>query len=402
MQQQPAPSPKGAFTTPKAFRRVTGAHAIIGSLLLADLFGTVFWILLGALAWPPVWWFLRLWVHLLHASLLFDIGIILILVCLGIGTVRQRVQHKSEDSAWGCVSLCIVGLLATLLILFFADVSWMRIPAPGIPATTLEPFPWPVPLSLPGALSAAGLSLLAHLAVTRRYHKEAFEQLLPFSRAHQDGMLWGIIEQAYSYYRRGLSRFAHPPVEPLKTPATFFYYPPLPKPKQGEPTNLERELHWVSGALVINRAYIGPKVEQTNMLLPLLARLLHDYHGPDLLIGRLLRLAQLAVSSAFCSWVLLFPLLVAARCEHHWQGLERDRVLDRDRFAYWCGEGARLRKLLCELLAERQQLRLPDNAVPTLAERIDHLESLLRREARQVKELRAALPSVPTIPPAAP
>lgn len=76
--------------------------------------------------------------------------------------------------------------------------------------------------------------------------------------------------------------------------------------------------------------------------------------------------------------------------------MERDRILDRDRFAWLCGEGGRLLKLLRRWLSDLHKTDQPDNTIPTLAERIDHLDSLLRLEAQQVKELHAALP--PTLP----
>lgn len=58
-----------------------------------------------------------------------------------------------------------------------------------------------------------------------------------------------------------------------------------------------------------------------------------------------------------------------------------------------------LRKLLVGQLAYLHQANKPDNTLPTLAERIDHLDSLLNTEGRQIKELRATLPLAPsTIP----
>jgi hypothetical protein len=97
--------------------------------------------------------------------------------------------------------------------------------------------------------------------------------------------------------------------------------------------------------------------------------------------------------------MLFIPLWQAEYGEYRFRALERDRVLDRDHFAWSCGEGGRLRKLLQGLHADRLARGLPDNAVPTLTERIDHLESLLIPEADQVKALRAALPPAPTAPP---
>lgn len=395
MQHQPIQQIRGPLATPKAFRRPTGAHAILVAVLLADLVDFLIWLLIGAIAWPLCWWFARLVVSMLHASLIFDVILVLILLCFGIGLLRRHLLNKNAEDAWGIPALLIIVLVATLVLLILVEPTWMRIPAPTIPAIKAGPFPWPIPLSLSGAVTAAGLSLLAYILVLRGARKAAAEHLLPFSRAHPDGTLWVIVEQAYGYFRRGLSRFAHPPIKHLKTPPTFYYYPPAPEPD--DLLNLERELHWVSGELVINQAYISPKPEHTEILLPLLARLLHDSNSPVALVERLLHLAHLAESSKLCEAMLWLPILVTSACERGWQALERDRILDRDRFAYDCGEGVRLRRLFRRVLAQRQQQGLPDNAVPTLTERIDHLDSLLRREARQVKELRAALPPAPPV-----
>ena len=387
------------LATPKAFRRPTGAHAIIVSLLLADLFGVLLWLLIGAFAWPLLWWFVRLCASLLHASLLLDVGLVLILLCLGIGLMRRHLLKKNANDAWEWPGTLMFGFGAALILLFLVKMAWMRIPAPVIPAFPRAPFPWPLSLSVLGAQIAAGLSLLVHVVLWRRYRKEAADKLLPFSRAHPDGSLWLLLEQAYQLYRRGLSRFDQPPVSPLKTPPTFFYFPPKPEPDKH--ANPERDLYWVSGELVINQAYLSPKPEQTDILLPLVARLLHDYNSPVAMVDLLLHLARLGKASRLCRLLLWLPLLVATSSEQRWQGLERDRVLDKDRFAHDCGEGKRLRRLLRRQLEQRTQDQLPDNAVPTLAERIDHLDSLIGREARQIKELRAALPPAPSAPPTA-
>ncbi len=391
---------RGPFATPKAFRRPTGAHAIIVSLLLADLAGTTVWLLIGAFIWPPLWWLVRLCVSLFHASLIFDVGIVLIAASLATGIIRRRVLKKNGDDAWGYPAMLIILTGGTLLLLFLVKTTWMSIPAPAILAFPREPFPWPVPVSLLGAQVAAGLSLLAHVVLWRRSHQEAADKLLSFSRAHPDGSHWKLLEEVYRMYRQSLSRFEHPPVSHLRTPPMFYYYPPTPE--LDTHANPEQDLYWRSGELVINQTYLSPRLEQTDILLPLVARLLHDYNSPDQLVERFLHLAWLGNGSALCSWLLFFPLLVVEHCEHRWQALERDRVLDRDRFAHWCGEGKRLRRLLRRHLEQRIGDGQPDNAIPTLAERIDHLDSLISREARQIKELRAALPPTLTTPPAAP
>jgi hypothetical protein len=104
-------------------------------------------------------------------------------------------------------------------------------------------------------------------------------------------------------------------------------------------------------------------------------------------------MAHVAERAWLPSWMLTVPLYVAHKCKRHWEALERERVLDRDWFAYACGQGTQLRKWLRLQLKDRTDNDLPDNAIPTLAERIDHLDSLLNREERQVKLLRDQLPS---------
>src|SRR5215470_18780231 len=374
---------RGPLSTPKAFRRPTGAHAIIVSILFADLAGTLIWLLLSTFAWLPLWWLARRSVTFLHASLFLDVALVLIAASVATGIIRRHMLKKNAGAAWGPLFLFIVVLMTVALESFLIDRAVMSIPASALPAFSPAPFPWPIPPSLLGAEIAAGLCLLAHIVVWRRERRAAAEQLLSFSRAHPEGNHWNLLEEVYRLYRRGLSRFEHPPVWPLRTPPMFYYFPPVAEldnsPEQG--------LYWKNGELVINQAYLGAKQEQTDILLPLLARLLHDYNSPDHLVEWLFRLARVADASALWAWVFWLPSRVASTCERQWFALERDRVLDYDRFAYWCGEGKRLRRLLQSQLAERIARKQPDNAVPTLAERIDHLDSLIGREARQVKEL---------------
>jgi hypothetical protein len=215
-----------------------------------------------------------------------------------------------------------------------------------------------------------------------------------------------MLEQVYTYYRLGLARFAPPPIEHLKTPRMFYFYSRR-APGEGEDeldalAYPEREIYLVGRDLVICQSHVGPKSEQVEVLMPLVARLLHDYNSPVAWVKRLLHLAELAKASEWYYLLLPVSLVVAQSCERRWQELERDRVLDRDRFAWECGEGGRLRKLLHRQLGYLDRTNQPDNTVPTLAERVDHLDSLLKREARQIKKLREALhPALPT-PPTAP
>lgn len=397
MQPNTQPIQEGPLNTPRAFRRITGAHAIIASLLLADLAGFLLAVLIGALIGSPFWWLLHPIAHLLHISLLFAIGLILMILIFLFAYFRWVVVKKTRADAWAGPGTLIFLIGAVLLVLFILEPAWMRIPASTIPNVPLEAFSWTPALVLLGGATAAGLSLLAHIVTLARAHQEPEKKLRSYSRAHPDGQIWSLIEQAYAYYRRSLTRFHPSPIPHLKTPPTFYYYQRQTSPDDNLP-NPEREMYWIAGNLVINQAYIGTKTAQTDILLPFLARLLYEENSPDHLVELLFQIAHVGEALWISSWLLMIPLYVAQKCEKRWEAMERDHVLDRDRFAYDCGEGKRLRRWLQGRLEQRTKNDQPDNSIPTLAERIDHLDSLIGREARQVKELREGLLAPPTLP----
>lgn len=393
---QSSPYQPTAITVPRAFRRGTGAHGIIAQLVLADLIGFVVWVLIGAFIGPPLWYVVRALLDLLHASLLFDFWLILTIVCLATGRYRQRSLHKAADDAWGGASLVIILSGAAIAVIWLAHSAWMRIPAGAIPAVPLEPITsWKLVLVPQGAAIAAGVSGLSHLLVVRHAHDDPDDELRTFSRAHPEGPIWQLIEQCYSLYRQDLDRFHPSPIRWLKTPPTFFYYQRQTTPESPEPANPEQELYWRDGNLVIHRAYIGPKEEQTDILLPLLARLLYDCNTPSLLVERLFHLTHVAERSWLTAWPLTVLLYISQGCEQQWRAMERERVLERDWFANALGQGPRLRKWLRLQLQDRTENSVLDTTIPTLAERIDHLDSLLAREKRQVERLRHILPSPP-------
>jgi hypothetical protein len=395
--QQTTHQMPGPLATPKAFRRPIGAHAILVWLLLADLGGIALWLALGALVLPAAWVILQHALPILHFSLLLDIVLVLMLASVAFGLLRRRILKKSADDAWGYAGPLLILLPVALLLLALIKPAWFTIPSP-VPAIAPPIYGWPVQLSIIGGDIAAGLAVLAHLVLLWRDRRKTEEKLLPYSRAHPGGSLCRMIEQAYAYYERGLNRFAQRPLRSLKTPLAFFFYPRSLSEADAH-AHPEREFFWEGGELVICQAYLSPEAEQAEILLPLVARLLHDYNSPVALVERLFRLAHLADDSNWGLFVFL-PAGVALACERRWQAMERERTLDRDRFAWQCGEGKRLRKLLRRQFSDLQKASQPDNTVPTLAERIDHLESQLRTEAHQVKELRATLPPEP--PPSSP
>lgn len=397
MQQPPQiPPPMGPLSTPRAFRRSIGAHGILLSLLLADLGGVLFWPCVGGLVVVFLSWLVQVLVPVLHARLLLGVNLVLVLACVAFGLFWQFIGHKRAKEAWRGPGPLIILLITALLLVALLQPAWMTIPSP-IPAMAPQwLLDWPLRLALIGGAAWAALALFAHIILWRRARRETEENLLPYSRAHPGSSLWKLLEQAYGFYRKGLARFAHPPLRHLKTPPMFYFYPRVPQATADAQDQPERELSWIGGELVICQEHLGPAKEQVEILLPLVARLLYDYNSPALLVERLLHLAHLAQASRFRR-LLWLPIRQAMACERRWQALARDRVLDQDRCAWECGEGRRLRKLLSQQYKALVQAGQLDNTVPTLAERLNYLDSLLRTEDSQVKELRAALPPTPSV-----
>ena len=111
--------------------------------------------------------------------------------------------------------------------------------------------------------------------------------------------------------------------------------------------------------------------------------------------------ARIARKHAYTRFFLGCAVLLARPCEEQWSAAYGERVLDRDRFAFWLGQGKRLLKVFRDRLDRLNKEGLPDNEIPTLTERIDHLQSLTRREAQQVKNLQTVqLGQPPSAPPA--
>lgn len=408
MQHQATPA--GPLTTPKALRRATGAHDILVELLLADLAGLLLALVLGALFGallvPLIGGVFQFYGGVLHASLPLNIATLVFACCLANGILRKWVLHKDASASWGCAAALVLVAVVASVILYFAKRSWIAIPSPVFLSVAQTPLSWSPPPSAPGLLVAAGLYLLAHVALWQAERNETAEKLRTFSRAHENGRLWRLLEQIYDRYRAGLARFDTPPVARLKTPRVFYHFPRRP-PGEGEDeldvlAHPEREIYLVGRELVICRMHLSNQKEQLMVLMPLVARLLHDFNSPVARVEQLLRMAKLGRASRWFYLLLPIPLIVARSCARRWQAIEPERQLDRDRFAWQCWEGGRLRQLLLNQLAYLNRANKPDNELPTLAERIDHLDSLRDTESQQVKELRATLPPPPTTPPPSP
>lgn len=391
IQQEP-----GAHQTPHLFRRPTGAHAILVKVLGADLAEMLLLLLLGGFAGPPLTWLARALFFWLHTSLIGDIALVMVLALCAYGLLTKLLGRAKNADSWGCLAMSIPAIAAVFALLWLIKPDWIAIHASAIPVGAREAFPWPLTFVASDAWTALALFLLAHLLVWRGYQQAKTTRNHTFSRAHQDGDVWGTIEAAYAICQRELARYDPPPFI-LKTPPTFLYYIP-----DADKENEERLLYWSQNDLILPINLISTDQAKAEILLPYLGRLLSDYQSPEIpQVEVLFDCLRLARKHAYTRFFLGLTVLLARSCEDQWHASEPERVLDRDRFAFWLGQGKRLRKQLKNRLDLLNAQGLPDNTIPTLMERIDHIGSLIRKEARQLKQLRETVPSVGQ-PPSAP
>jgi hypothetical protein len=382
---------------PRLLTRSTGAHAILVGVLGADLAETILLVLIGGLAGPPLAWVIRTAFFWLHTSLIADIALVLVLALFVAALISKLLDKATNATTWGCAATYSIPILSIFVILWLVKPDWIAIHADVIPVRAREPFPWPLTFVAPGAWMAFALSGLAHLLVWRGYQRAKTTRQHTFSRAHQNGDAWHTIESAYRICRRELARYDPLPFT-LRTPPTFLYYTP-----DASMENEERMLYWNDNDLVLPTNLISTDQAKAEILLPYLARLLYDYQSPEIhQVELVFRCARLARKNAYTRFFLGLALLLARPFETKWMATYPERVLDRDRFAHWLGQGKRLRKLLKNRLERLNKQGLPDNTIPTLTERIDHLGSLIRTEGSQVKHLRETvqLSQPPSAPPA--
>lgn len=117
-------------------------NSIITSILLADLLGFLVWVLIGAFSGSPMWWLLRALLDLVHASLLFDLGFLLLLWCLAVGIFRKSALKKSGEDAWTGPGTLLLLLVIVLVSLWFVEPKWMAFPASTLPHVPLEAASW--------------------------------------------------------------------------------------------------------------------------------------------------------------------------------------------------------------------------------------------------------------------
>ena len=379
---------------PRRFERSTGAHTIVYQIVRADIVTLLFTIALGAIIPPLVWTLLELISLGLHASLLLDLSVLLILIVGLTGWAVEAINSHNLSKSGGCGTAGAVGIIVIIITILIisklAGAPRMATPASWFPAPLVPIALTPVLKTLAG-LGGAGAALLsigARIAVLTRYRAHLAEQRKPLARAYEDGDAWIHMEAAYRALRKGLSRLDPPPFPHLKTPPTFLYY------QAGDLSNPEYSVYWIGSELVVPAQFLTK--EARAIFRPYLARQLYEYQSLAIrAVTALLACAKLAAEDENINGLLGHTLAVAKRCGQRWLDLENKRVIDRDRFAFYLGEAKHLYDQLVSQRAELKMREVEDNTLPSLTERLDYLLSLSRKEQRQVDQLLATLPAGP-------
>jgi len=150
------------------------------------------------------------------------------------------------------------------------------LPSQSLPSSLPHPLTFLLNPNLP--LGLAWLAYYSHAylcsmfyPLPRTFLRTPIHQLPPpsqgVSREHQSEL----ILYCYQQYREALAHRSPLPLKELKTPSQFFCW-------QGN------ALEWKEGLLILPEALLNPT--QLHLLLPLLARHLAYYNGPDLRLQR--------------------------------------------------------------------------------------------------------------------
>ncbi len=204
------------------------------------------------------------------------------------------------------------------------------------------------------------------------------KEAIPLSQAWPGELKHQLVEHCYEQYRKALKRFDPPPLD-LKTPLTFSYR------KAGQ-------IEWRDSTLVLPEQVLTP--ERIHELLPFLAHFLYDYNAEHITTEEThgfpdhVPLAALLFITGNFLWL---PVLSKHNTEEevvrdsHAQ--QRELVLERDTFAVLLGQGPALEHQLRRVEEELKKRSETDKSVPTLIERIGHLEVLNEQERQEMRQL---------------
>jgi hypothetical protein len=375
----------------KTFQRRMGSHSLIILTLGADLVGAWASFLIGHYVFPAYVIVLEDVMAFLGGILSYITGFFasvggslqggdIFLLFLGAGAlfgllfgmiVATRDRYGDVEFAQGFVAFLVTVLVSILAWFIYGLVTHWH-PVHGA-------FVYPQVQLAPNQLSAwicLVFYMLTHL-ISYLVQNAPQEHL---SRADPKGPIYAQIDECYQRYNVAMMRFDPRPIPRFKTPIDLCFH-------EGE----SKAITWNGRSLVVPKLQLHPENEA--VLRAELARQIMYFNGPDLYILRFLNSYphRLALSFAFILLgnFIVVPDLVQQIAGARWSG---ERVLDADRYAFLLGQGEALRQIL---KLEQEILRaqgLIDTNFPTLSERIDQLDALIKDEHQQMQQLGIPLP----------
>ncbi len=294
----------------------------------------------------------------------------------------------------------VASILAALCSFFFGGslVPWLWQLVPwgihhigwfGVPA---GPFPNPLIFFVAPSI-VLGLIWLAYYGASylwavftvrpRSYSlPDTSQPASPISRGWPGELKWELVEHCYQRYREALKLYNPPPFD-LKTPKGFYYR---------KYYRWEGKLEWKGKTLVLPEESLTP--ERIHFLLPFLAHHLADYNSSDLSLDKAWQFYPndypyipfvphwlMAITGNFL-WLPIF-----FKDEQAWRQWRAGRVHDADTFAHYLGEGESLEHMLRRMNTDLEKAGKPDTNVPTLIERMGHLETLRKKEHERMRGL---------------
>lgn len=372
----------------KKFRRWMGSYVLVTLTLLADLIGAYASFLLGQYVFPlygivlgyvlgflggvvsfigGVFSYIGGSIHTVGGAtfLLFLIAGALLGLLLGT-IVATRDRYGNVEFLQGLVAFLSTVVIALLGCLVYGLFTY------GHPLYSEFKYPPAhlAPNTISGWVCLAGY-VLAHL-ICYAIQNTPNEHL---SRADPKGPMQAHLDRCYQRYNTALPRFNPRPIARFDTPVDLCFH-------EGE----SKEITWDGRTLVVPKQLLHPENEA--VLRPELARQIMYFNGPDLSIQHFLNSYPHSIGIGIIVLLtgnfILLPALVQTVAGARWRG---ERVLDADRYAFLLGEGVLLRQVL---QLEQEELRaqgLKDLDFPTLSERIDQLDALIKDEQQQMQQL---------------
>lgn len=363
-------------------KNTTGSAGLLILTVGLEIIALLFTYLTGAILVP---WFLYLlqwaWLHLVH-RLHHDIWLFLALIPWGIGCLIFLGQALFSPSLKKTSETILdvltgVGVLSALLAILY--VACEKLFGQPVLLGFIEPvnvtrFP-NLRLVAQHPNKTTGLIWIGYYSIAHLWRlwqlkpKNSVYQL-PLARISPTSPKDEHIKQCYQHLSNALMAWDPPLIKNINWPVINYY----------QSTSPSDPIFWKSRTLVIPEHLLDPA--QIENFLPLLAREIACYNGPDLWLSQFFSAYPTHFSMLILTgnWLWL-PGLVDAYLYPRWLG---ERKLWTDIFVHAAGQNAWLQHYLRRKRYDLQQAGLPDTSWPPLMERIDQLEALQKIEQEQV------------------